>query len=100
MSKNVQVDVVISTLTNGNYMLRIEGASDITQVDLTPVEFAKAVTGTLAKDASQTEVIMSCMTNGDFMIRIEDQSSTKEFHLAPADFAKAVAGKSVKGCLI
>lgn len=45
----LDAEVQIAQMTNSNYIIRIEGSSGITEVILTPTEFAKAVTGKLAK---------------------------------------------------
>lgn len=45
----LDAEIQIAQMTNGNYIIRVESNSGITEVILTPTEFAKAVTGKLAK---------------------------------------------------
>lgn len=47
--KSILAEVQISQNTTGEYFIRIEDADGIKEVILTPAEFAKAVTGKLAK---------------------------------------------------
>lgn len=47
-----QAEVSICANTNGTYMIRIEDKDGVKEVILTPVEFAKAITGKLAKGES------------------------------------------------
>lgn len=42
-------EVIITQLTTGNYLIRIEDQDGVKEVVLTPTEFAKAITGKLAK---------------------------------------------------
>ncbi len=49
---NEQAEVVITSITNGNYMIRIEDKDGVKEVILSPSEFAKAITGKLAKGES------------------------------------------------
>jgi len=47
--KRILAEVLVSQNTTGEYFIRIEDAGGIKEVILTPTEFAKAVTGKLAK---------------------------------------------------
>jgi hypothetical protein len=47
-----QAEVIITAITNGNYMIRIEDEDGVKEVSLSPSEFAKAITGKLAKGES------------------------------------------------
>ncbi|WP_196160772.1 hypothetical protein [Reinekea sp. G2M2-21] len=49
--KSILAEVLMSQNTTGEYFIRIEDAEGIKEVILTPTEFAKAVTGKLAKAA-------------------------------------------------
>ena len=46
---NTNADVLIAQNTTGTYFIRIETDIGSTEVQLTPEEFAKAITGKLAK---------------------------------------------------
>jgi hypothetical protein len=45
-------EVIITPITNGSYMIRIEDEDGVKEVILSPYEFAKVITGKLAKGES------------------------------------------------
>lgn len=91
-------DVCVVSNTDGSYSLRIENDDGIKEFTLMPDEFAKAVTGTLAKSHnSQAEICMVANTNGTYSVRAEDRHGIKDITLTPTEFAKAITGKLAKG---
>lgn len=94
---NQTSQVYIAQVTPEDYVIRIEDSAGVKEVSLSPVEFAKAITGKLAHCAKESEVSISQLTTGSFMIRIEDGAGLKETFLTPEEFSKAITGKFAKG---